>query len=282
MNQIPYAFYERLCDILDDSDISVARHLSGYCGKLSQIAHDNRATYFSTVKAGVERKGRLFTCSGRKIKIPAEIDTVPKKFVRSVNIQWKDGEEENVSRAVVQRFPYAFYHFFLYSSSISKAWADFACSLDRLESVTVTKKLDDEAIPLFQKNLQIHKSDDGPWRSTVVSDLLKFWSEDSAKLRGKSLVLEGNCVGGVDQLEEFLLQRASTQGRNVSRIQDVLESISRDESNQTDKNDHEGALPRFYKFEEGEGMDLPRMFIACGDKDLRQMREATMIAICLY
>uniref|UniRef100_A0A1I7YDB1 SUI1 domain-containing protein n=1 Tax=Steinernema glaseri TaxID=37863 RepID=A0A1I7YDB1_9BILA len=234
MNGVPVVFYERLCDILDDRHVSVARHLSGYCGKLSQSVYDFRVTYSGVVEGGIEKEQHLLTRQGDKVRRPELIDAVPKKFVRRVNIHLMDAEEENVSRTLVKRYPNSFYHFTIYSSSINKAWADFASTLQRL------------------KTFYSHRS--RSMRSTVVRDLLKFWSEDNAKLRGKNLLLKGRCEGAVDQLEEFLLHRASTQSKKT-----------------------------FYHYIEGEGEELRVLHISFGDnKELSLRREATWtgIAFC--
>uniref|UniRef100_A0A1I8AQV6 FBD domain-containing protein n=1 Tax=Steinernema glaseri TaxID=37863 RepID=A0A1I8AQV6_9BILA len=316
MDDVPYSFCEAVCATLCRRRIPSLGELSGYYGDIAWSTYPNLADYIvsltrtnvrqkvasvfvwkTALKDGVKKRGHLFNVfSHRKLRTP-----LPKKFVRDVVIQLRDGTEEDVSRTVVNRFPLSFHSFELHSSSINKAWVDFACSLKRQCCIAIMKKLDDDSIPLFKTIVDAKKLSwlsiceeacDGsmleilktliyqdhfehlkiwnnycPWKSAVVRDLLQFCSENSEKIRGTRLIVEKNCEGGVQQLEEFVLQRAAIKGRNVQTIQDVLKVCSKEECDFLDKyyrhHNYSFTTPScVYKFEEGEGEERRRLYIS--------------------
>uniref|UniRef100_A0A1I7ZTB9 TIR domain-containing protein n=1 Tax=Steinernema glaseri TaxID=37863 RepID=A0A1I7ZTB9_9BILA len=226
------------------------------------------ADYIASVEDGVEHSGVLrYWSSKQELHKPEEMEAVPKKSVSVVLINLLDGKQENICREIVKRYPYSSYQFVLYSSSIDKAWVEFACSLKRLDTVMIRKKLEDDSIPLFQKlvdgrklswlpineeaceggieeilkslfcqdqfkHLQIRNDLEGPWKSTTVRDLLQFWSENGEKLRGARLTVSGNCGDGVDQLEQFVLHRAAINtrgGTSEIKTRNVLTLCSKEE-----------------------------------------------------
>uniref|UniRef100_A0A1I8AIX2 ANK_REP_REGION domain-containing protein n=1 Tax=Steinernema glaseri TaxID=37863 RepID=A0A1I8AIX2_9BILA len=124
MDEVPFAFCESVC-------------------KTMGIAGD-----------GVVRKKHLNSCyTDVKVHASEEVEAVPKKHVRSVWINFWDAKKESVAESmkIVRRFPYSSYSFILRSPSINEAWVDFAFSLRRLDNVIIAKKLNDEALRLFQK-----------------------------------------------------------------------------------------------------------------------------------
>uniref|UniRef100_A0A1I8AQJ1 TIR domain-containing protein n=1 Tax=Steinernema glaseri TaxID=37863 RepID=A0A1I8AQJ1_9BILA len=303
MDGVPYAFCEAVCATLLENKFSELGELSGQYGDITRRWYPNMAYYVSAVEDGMEKLGYLrYFLSTQELRTIREIEDVPKKFITTVLINLRDGEEENVCREIVKRFPYSSCQFWLLSSSINEAWVDFACSLKRLDSVAITKKLDDNSISLFKKlvdghklfwlpmcekaceggmldalkillcqdqfaHLKIRNDREGPWKSTVVGDLLQFWSENGEKVRGKRLTLEKNCEGGVNQLEKFVLERAEINGRNVQTIQEVLTRCSKEECDFLDKyyrqHNYLFNTPScVYKFEEGEGDDRQRLYIS--------------------
>uniref|UniRef100_A0A1I7YDP6 FBA_2 domain-containing protein n=1 Tax=Steinernema glaseri TaxID=37863 RepID=A0A1I7YDP6_9BILA len=234
MNTVPFVFCERVCDTLSDHVIHHAEKLSGYYGKLAQIACGKRAHYYGPVEWGIEGRGYL-EYDDDHLYEPEEIKAVPKKFVRHVTIELSDPENGNVFREVVKLFPYAIYRLSLESSSINEAWIDFANSLKRF-NMTIENKLEDSAIPLFRKliegrtickltiddtvcegeTLEALKSiisQDQFEELTilrnagVVREFLQFWWDNSGKLTGKSLILK-EIHEGHDKLVEFFLQRS--------------------------------------------------------------------------
>uniref|UniRef100_A0A1I8A5A3 FBA_2 domain-containing protein n=1 Tax=Steinernema glaseri TaxID=37863 RepID=A0A1I8A5A3_9BILA len=218
MDRVPIAFHDAVCATLYTDALSSLGELSGYFGYLARSTWRDRAYYVSSVKDGIEKEGHInYDSDGRKVSASEEIEAVPKKSVHIVMINLYDRKEENVSRAIVKRYPYSSFQFALLSSSINEAWVDFACSLKRLDTVLIMKTLDDDVIRLFQKlvdgrkfcwlpifeeacegnmlallkmllcqdqfmHLKIRNNLEGPWNSTVVQDLLQFWSENSEKV----------------------------------------------------------------------------------------------------
>uniref|UniRef100_A0A1I7ZY68 NB-ARC domain-containing protein n=1 Tax=Steinernema glaseri TaxID=37863 RepID=A0A1I7ZY68_9BILA len=327
MNRLPAEFYERVCELPDGSILLEAEKLSGIFGKYAQKVWQQRTCYVGLVENGVEKTGYLvYQSSRREVRSPEEIQAVPKKFVKHATIHLLDGKEENVSRAIVKRFPNALYAFIIYSPSINEAWVDFACSLDRLHSIFIVKKLEEEAIQLFKKlvnarrlsklqlygeaceggilellksvfcqdqfvYLRISKPTAGPWNSAIVRTLLQHWADNSEKLDRKRLVLEGICEGGVQQLEEFLLQRASpslplgtTDSERSSShpgMHSALKVCSEEECQHAGQKFTRFIKPScVYKYEEGEGDDLRRIYISfeCANEEERRTGQKNRIA----
>uniref|UniRef100_A0A1I7ZTB2 BACK domain-containing protein n=1 Tax=Steinernema glaseri TaxID=37863 RepID=A0A1I7ZTB2_9BILA len=244
MDTVPLSFYEAVCVYFHTATLPAVAKLSGYCGETARSTLANRAFYYCAVKDGIEGSQSLkYVSSGRVVRTPEGIEAVPKKFVEEVTIHLQDGKKESVSREIVKRFPYSSCLFVLHSSSINEAWVDFACSLNRVTSVAIAKKLDDNAIPLLQKlfdsrkfwllhiyeeacegdimevlksllcqeqfeHLYVKRLSAGSWNSVVVLELLEFWAENSERLRGTSMSVVGHCEDGVQQLEKFILERA--------------------------------------------------------------------------
>uniref|UniRef100_A0A1I7Y4H0 F-box domain-containing protein n=1 Tax=Steinernema glaseri TaxID=37863 RepID=A0A1I7Y4H0_9BILA len=301
MNSVPFAFCEQVCNYLMKWDLSEAEKLSGIFGKFTRNALRNRAFSLNTVESGIEKEAILALCHNQKLLTPQEIETIPKKFIQKVTIHLNDAQKENVSQAIVRRFPQAQCNFVLQSPFISEAWVNFACSLKRLGVVAIWKKLEDEAIRRFQKlvvgrklcwiivneeacegdfmmmlkivfcqdqfeQLRIGNYSFGPWKGNAVRELLHFWEEDSSgKLRGKHFSLDGNCKGGVAQLEQFLISRAPVSGPSDRRL--PLEICSKEECDFLDKY-YRYRIMIFlrpscvYKFEQGEGDQRRRLYIS--------------------
>uniref|UniRef100_A0A1I7ZYL4 FBA_2 domain-containing protein n=1 Tax=Steinernema glaseri TaxID=37863 RepID=A0A1I7ZYL4_9BILA len=115
-------------------------------------------------------------------------------------------------------------------------------------------------------DLTIKNYIDGPWKSSVVSKLLQFWSVNSRPLRGKNFILKHLCQDGVKQLQEFVSQRQSSTSSEVE-IQKALVVCSQEETDYIDKYyRHQHFLFRkpscVYKFEEGEGDERRRLYIS--------------------
>uniref|UniRef100_A0A1I7ZZ52 Uncharacterized protein n=1 Tax=Steinernema glaseri TaxID=37863 RepID=A0A1I7ZZ52_9BILA len=299
MNRVPIVFCERVC-ATSFTGIPNLRQLSGHYGEFARIAYERRADYVTTVANGIEKEAYLsLQCTDRKIRTPEEIEAYPKKLVHEVTIQMFDAKDEKVSQAIVRRFPYACYHFTLLSSSINKAWVDFACSLKRLTYVVIRKKLDDHSVGLFQKlvieqklsylaiyekayeggiintlksvlrqeqfkHLGINNYNSGPWKSSLLRDILQLWSKNSQTLTGKHLIMEHNCAGGVKQLEEFILRRP-------------LNGCSKEECDYIEKYYRHRVLQFrkpscVYKYEEGEGDKRRRLYISfeCANEEERK------------
>uniref|UniRef100_A0A1I7ZYN8 F-box domain-containing protein n=1 Tax=Steinernema glaseri TaxID=37863 RepID=A0A1I7ZYN8_9BILA len=323
MNGLPSEFYERVCELLDGSVLLEAEKLSGVFGEYAQIAWRYKASYVSAVQDGVETQGFLHCdYSGREVRTPEEIQAVPKRFVWGVMIHFLDGKQENVSRAIAKRFPYAEYQFSILSSSINETWVDFACSLKRLTYVVIKKKLDDDSVGLFQKliarqklsylevheeacneaiqevlksffcknqfgELKVRGNHYGAWNSAIVRTLLQHWAENSKKLIGKRLVLEGNCEGGVQQLEDFVLQRAGvsptlpqvngstilTSSLSHFGMHFALKVCSKEECQDAGPRSITFIKPScIYKYEEGEKDERRRLYIAfeCANEEERR------------
>uniref|UniRef100_A0A1I7ZY32 Transcription termination factor 2, mitochondrial n=1 Tax=Steinernema glaseri TaxID=37863 RepID=A0A1I7ZY32_9BILA len=298
MDTVPPAFSEHLCCVLYTKGLRAAQALSGHYGITASYAYQNLASYASVVEGGIEKRAHLeYVCSSRKVRTLEEIEAVPKKFVHDVTINVKDVHSESVSRAIIRRFPYATHHFALNLPSINEAWIDFAHSLQRLGIIGIRVKLDDRAIHLFKKLVDSRKltvlslTEEGCksnimevlkavlcqnqfqkvviekyQNSPVVSKLLQFWSRNSEKLRGKSLVACGYCEGAVEQLEEFLLQRPSAKERSVSGIQEALKICSQEECKVIDKQYYNNMVVYrnrtcVHKFEEDDEGEIRRIYI---------------------
>uniref|UniRef100_A0A1I7ZQ38 F-box domain-containing protein n=1 Tax=Steinernema glaseri TaxID=37863 RepID=A0A1I7ZQ38_9BILA len=299
MDNVPFAFSELLIARLYAYGRSQAKKLSGSYGKLARRALEHNARYVCELKRGVQvREYVESTHNLQRVQTTGEINAVVKKFVRGVWISLDDAEYENVLREIVQRFPYSHHNFILTSSSIDKAWVDFACSLKTLQCVSIMKQLDDNALRLFQKiimgkkltklwmhpdacegsTMEIPKSllcqeqfeklfiqmiQWGSWKTAPVRELLQLWSENSERVRGKYLTLETNCRSGIEQLEEFLIGRKQSVG-----IENVLQICSKDECDLINKeylhNHFVFSTPScVYKYEEEEGVIRgPRLYIS--------------------
>uniref|UniRef100_A0A1I8AI47 FBA_2 domain-containing protein n=1 Tax=Steinernema glaseri TaxID=37863 RepID=A0A1I8AI47_9BILA len=243
MNGVPLVFYERVFSNIYTHTLKEASELSGTFGKRARCAYLGDVSYVVNVKNGIEIFGFLrYESSQRTSRTPKEIDAVPKKVVRAVEIYMQGEKNENVCRKIVKRFPCARYVFVLCSHSIDEAWIDFACRLKTLTRIVIVKKLEDDAILLFQKlvdcgnllvlqiyedageggmmevlksllcqdqfeELEITNDGEMPCQRYVVRELLQFWSQNSEKLRGKHLFVRDKCGGCVNQLEEFVIHR---------------------------------------------------------------------------
>uniref|UniRef100_A0A1I7ZZC7 FBA_2 domain-containing protein n=1 Tax=Steinernema glaseri TaxID=37863 RepID=A0A1I7ZZC7_9BILA len=217
-------------------------------------------------------------------------------------INLEDGKKENVCREIVKRYPYATYQFAILSSSINETWVEFACSLKRLSFIVIKKKLNDDSVRLFQKlvtrqklsylsvcekacegtiqellksvlcqaqflqlKLRIFHSN-GAWNSAIVRTLLQHWADNSEKFNGKQMVLVDDCEGGVEQLEEFLLRRASMKTKSDSEIHSVLKVCSQEESDFVHMEYRNKGITFIkpscvYKYEEGEQGERRRIYI---------------------
>uniref|UniRef100_A0A1I7ZTB7 TIR domain-containing protein n=1 Tax=Steinernema glaseri TaxID=37863 RepID=A0A1I7ZTB7_9BILA len=310
MDGVPFAFCEAVCGTIFRGTLRTLGELSGYYGDLARRTYSSMVDYIASVEDGVEHSGFLrYWSSKQELHKREEMEAVSKKFVQILTIHLLDGKEVSVCREIVKRFPYSSYQFALRSSTINEAWVQFACSLKRLDALVLMEKLDDDAIRLFQKFvdgrklfwlplceeacggvmlevlkallcqeqftfLTILSDSEGPWKSTVVQDLLHFWSENGAKLRGKTLSLEENCKDGVQQLEQFLLHRAASKRPKVTLIQEVLEVCSKEECDFLEKYyQHNHTIYNtpscVYKYEEGEGDERRRLYISfeCASED---------------
>uniref|UniRef100_A0A1I7YP97 F-box domain-containing protein n=1 Tax=Steinernema glaseri TaxID=37863 RepID=A0A1I7YP97_9BILA len=327
MDTVPIAFCQHLCDILLWKDsgllsLSEVDKLSGNFGKCARFASHRTAQFFA-----YKMESETVYYRRRKLETPEEINAVPKKFVRFVWITLHNEEDQNVCRALVKRFPYAFFTFWLQSPSITEAWVNFVCSLKKPASIEIWEGLDSHAASLFQKiiahgkitelkmiediakdgTLELLKSilcqdqfkeltifslsDNESWKSDVISELLQFWSENSEKFRGKSLLLKNNCKGGVEQLQDFVLRRAASRPTDVSGLQEAMEEdpgtlaepwkntvvhenlqmalevCSKEECDSINKyyryHHTQFAKPScVYKYEEGEGEERRRLYIS--------------------
>uniref|UniRef100_A0A1I7ZSH4 FBD domain-containing protein n=1 Tax=Steinernema glaseri TaxID=37863 RepID=A0A1I7ZSH4_9BILA len=325
MDRIPFAFWTHLCHISLSSDVTEAKELSGPFGELSQIAFHHMLQYVTVVEEGIEKLSYLhYWCTDREERGHQEIERISKKFVRTLTINFKDTKPEIVSRKLIQRFPHAIPNFQFFCSSISEAWVDFACSLKRFSQVLITKKLDDRSVGLLQRvidtrkllvftvcekaceggilatlksllcqdqfrEVEVRSSSRRPWESGVVSELLQFWSQNSEKLKGKRLVLERKCEGGVQQLEKFLIYSGSSSFGILRRmtvfmaryflLQQTLKVCSREECDVI-KKEYRHNYRRFhkpscvYKFEEGEGSERRRLYISFECATARERRSA--------
>uniref|UniRef100_A0A1I8ACL5 F-box domain-containing protein n=1 Tax=Steinernema glaseri TaxID=37863 RepID=A0A1I8ACL5_9BILA len=305
MDDVPFYFYQQCCQLLSAHGLWAAQELSGYYGLLASSVLKDWADYSTTIKDGIERESFIVhPGTNRKIVTSLEIEAVPKKFVRNLSICLQDAKDETVSLKLLRRLPYAECNFVLFSPTINEAWVDFANSLKRLGPVCMKqKKFDSNAIRLLQKlvagqklstltvyaeacenimdeltsllcqnqfeKLVIWNYHQGRWTGAAVRHLLEFWSQNSEKLKGKNLLLQEGCSGGVDQLEQFVLPRAlkADPTKKVSTLQEVLEFSSKKECDFIDKeyrhNHFYFAKPScVYKFEEGEGGEKHRIYIS--------------------
>uniref|UniRef100_A0A1I7XZB8 F-box domain-containing protein n=1 Tax=Steinernema glaseri TaxID=37863 RepID=A0A1I7XZB8_9BILA len=315
MNQVPRAFCERLCDILFSDRIWAAKELSGHYGRFAWTRFLHDCDYDVDVKDGIEQRVYSYlTHTGEDLHTAEEIEAVPKKHVRNVRISLCDAKKESVaeSKKIVRRFPYSFYVFGLVSSSINEAWVDLMCSLKQLHSLMITEKLDDDALPLIGKvvadrkismlsiyakaceggNMEVMKSVlsqdqfkqlriwnifDNPDSLSTVTDLLQFWSENSEKLRGKSLLLckfSSVKESGAEQLEQFVLQGASAP----KALEKALKVCSKEECDFLNKEYHHNHWMFFkpsciYKYENArEGVGRRQIYVSFECASLEELR----------
>uniref|UniRef100_A0A1I7ZHX3 F-box domain-containing protein n=1 Tax=Steinernema glaseri TaxID=37863 RepID=A0A1I7ZHX3_9BILA len=309
MDGLPHAFCDHLCDITTPGTVFAMNKLSGYYG------YSDTASYTAAVQDGMEEPRHLwYYFTRRKLLTPEEIEAVPKKVVHRVRINLWDAKDENGSayREIIKRYPHAKFQFGLYSSSINEAWVSFACLLKRLDNIVINMKLEDDVIPLLKKLvngrkhswlvikeeacegpitevlkslfcqdnfefLNIETKPEGPWKSTVVGDLLQLWPENSQKLRGKSLLLSENCKDGVKQLQDFVLDRGAaspdliepylTYRLRLFGLNFALKVCSKEECDFIDKY-HRRRFVTFdkpsciYKYEEDDGDERRRIYIS--------------------
>uniref|UniRef100_A0A1I7ZSL0 FBD domain-containing protein n=1 Tax=Steinernema glaseri TaxID=37863 RepID=A0A1I7ZSL0_9BILA len=126
------------------------------------------------------------------------------------------------------------------------------------------------------KGVRVDSNSIGPWESGVVRELLHFWSQNSDKLRGKRLVLEGFCKGGVKQLEKFLLPSVCAPCSmcifmeryfTSFELRGILKVCSKEERGAISR-EFQHEQMRFYKpscifkFEEGKGSERRRLYIS--------------------
>uniref|UniRef100_A0A1I7YPM8 FBA_2 domain-containing protein n=1 Tax=Steinernema glaseri TaxID=37863 RepID=A0A1I7YPM8_9BILA len=289
MDRVPFAFYDHLRSITYFYELWTTKELSGYYGEISHFAFKHRAEYSVDVADGIEKHGYLsYDCGDQEVREPEEIEAFPKKFVHTVTINLKDAKDENVSRAIVRRFPYSYYDFVHHSSSINEAWVDLAYSLKRLETVTITEELDDDALRLFRKlvtgqkltwlAMHVEACNDSTmdifktllcqdqfqeldivneiteWDDVDICEILEFWSENNEKLRGKALVLQDK-------------RKTSTLPGNQFDIENALTPCSKEECHFI-KTEYNGNLftfekpSCFYKFEEVDEGNERRFYIS--------------------
>uniref|UniRef100_A0A1I8AKT9 F-box domain-containing protein n=1 Tax=Steinernema glaseri TaxID=37863 RepID=A0A1I8AKT9_9BILA len=317
MDRIPTAFYDQLCDNLSTDELSAAKELSGKCGKIARFLLENYADYSVKVVDGREEDGfLLYDYDNRRVHEPQVIKAAPKKLVQVVTINLIDANDEKVSREIVRRFPYSYYGFVHHSSSINEAWVDLANSLETLGVVTIMKELDNEALRLFQKLvisrkltlLAIHRETlnrgimevsksllcqdqfdylsiinkiDEHWNGAEVREILDLWSENSDQLKGKVLLLQKICLGGVLKLENFLKERKMSAAsgillRSKVQIENALTLCSQEECDFI-KMEYNNLLfvfekpSCFYKFEEGEAGNKRQFYVSfdCADEETR-------------
>uniref|UniRef100_A0A1I7XZ95 FBA_2 domain-containing protein n=1 Tax=Steinernema glaseri TaxID=37863 RepID=A0A1I7XZ95_9BILA len=295
MDNIPIAFFDELCVTFSVADLCVAKELSGTYGKAAKFALDHMSMYESTVENGVETSSCLnFDYDHREVSTAEEIAAVPRKYVQIISIELMDGSNENVSRKLAQRFPYAMINYVHRSSSMNEAWVDFASSMQsRLGDVDFDKKLDDNAVRLFQKlvkndtfttlamdieacegrvleaskslfcqknfmGLRLNNYDAVPWDGACFGKILLFWSENSYEMSDKYLSTFYSCEGAIEELESFVLREAPAD----AGIQDVLKVCSKEEEDAIGKDISFAKPSRIYKYEEGEEWDK-RWFYIC-------------------
>uniref|UniRef100_A0A1I8AIC0 TIR domain-containing protein n=1 Tax=Steinernema glaseri TaxID=37863 RepID=A0A1I8AIC0_9BILA len=252
------------------------------------------------------------------------IEAVPKKHVRSVVISMFDAKDKSVAESmkIVRRFPYSSYCFVVHCSSINKAWVDHMRSLKRLNHVEITEKLNDDALLLLGTlvtcrklsrlimfaeaceggSMEIMKSllcqdqftelriwnnfEDlwKDWDGAAVRKLLRFWSKNSEKLRGKNLILEMNCKGGAEQLEKFVRRRTSSSKK---ALQHPLKVCSKEECDLINKEYHHNHITFLkpscvYKFEDTRKRGAQRRFYVsfecANEKELETLRQQYHVA----
>uniref|UniRef100_A0A1I7ZTF8 F-box domain-containing protein n=1 Tax=Steinernema glaseri TaxID=37863 RepID=A0A1I7ZTF8_9BILA len=287
MNALSEVFYNQVCHLLSDEGLFEAQKLSGRCGRLASrdwFSYFARTTdddkepglHNADEEPGLHSEFLSQIGTGRRLRTAEQIESVPKRFVREVTLGLVSAEDGKVSREVVQRFPYAkFYNFALFESSISEAWVNFACSMKRIGFISISDKMEEDEVRLFQKlvdyrslsklrvseeacegsiievlkcllcqdqfqelNIDYHRQD---CSSVVVRDVFKFWSQNSEKMRGKSIVLDE----GVNQLVQFLIDRTPASSKLCKmwtkeslcylRATGVLKHCSKEEYDHIDK-----------------------------------------------
>uniref|UniRef100_A0A1I7ZYN3 FBA_2 domain-containing protein n=1 Tax=Steinernema glaseri TaxID=37863 RepID=A0A1I7ZYN3_9BILA len=276
MNRVPVTFWECVCGTSRVYELLEAEKLSGNIGELARMSYGERAFYYTYVEGDTEGNQRIwYTATDRSdVTTFEEMEAVPKKSVLNVTINLENAGNENVSRDVVRRFPHAIYHFTLWSPSLNDdsvrlfqklvigqklSWITIhgkACSGDMLELLK-SALCQDQFEELNIKHL--HDSPNG----TVVRELLKFWAENSEKMKGKKLILEYPYKEGVPQSELSMLHRSSVS----SQLSLPLKICSKKECENIDKYyRHRRRLfikpSCIYKFEEGKGDERRRIYIS--------------------
>uniref|UniRef100_A0A1I8AFD7 FBA_2 domain-containing protein n=1 Tax=Steinernema glaseri TaxID=37863 RepID=A0A1I8AFD7_9BILA len=301
MNTVPYAFCERVCDILATKKLDEAEKLSSYYGTLARIVQERTALYVCAVENGIYVTEYLSYTTRENVTSREEIDAVPKNHVCAATINFHDAGERQLSQEIVSRFPYSEHKFVLHLSSINPAWVDFACSLKRI-GLGILEKLESSAIPLLRKLINngtifelLMKSEvcesetievltplfcqeqfqalhigslcGTPWETSAVHDILQFWSMHGEKMRGKWLTLMYSS-GAVHDLETFLHQKSALG------LEDALKVCSKEECHFIDKyyrhhNYHFKTPSCVYKFEDGEEDERRRLYISfeCAPKE---------------
>uniref|UniRef100_A0A1I8AIB0 FBA_2 domain-containing protein n=1 Tax=Steinernema glaseri TaxID=37863 RepID=A0A1I8AIB0_9BILA len=88
--------------------------------------------------------------------------------------------------------------------------------------------------------------------ATSVSELLDFWSQNSERMVGKSLVVSNNCYGVIKQLEQFVRRGTATPcEKEESKFRDMEHSQVTDFKPLC-----------VYRYEEGEEGDKRKFFIS--------------------
>uniref|UniRef100_A0A1I7Y261 Uncharacterized protein n=1 Tax=Steinernema glaseri TaxID=37863 RepID=A0A1I7Y261_9BILA len=237
MNRFPIAFWTHLCDILLEGDVTEEKELLGPFAELAQIAFHHMR----------ER---------RQVRASEEIERIPKKFVQTLTINFKDAKPEGVSRELIRRFPTLVPTFlFTVLPSAKLRWTSPAPERERSKFISRRSWTTDQS-DFFKKS----------------STLGSFFC-----LRGKRLVLETICEGGGKQLEEFLIHSASFSFGLLLRmtvfmaphfvLPRVLKVCSKEECDVIKKkyrhNNRRFQKPScVYKFEEGGGSERRRLFIS--------------------
>uniref|UniRef100_A0A1I8AR00 Secreted protein n=1 Tax=Steinernema glaseri TaxID=37863 RepID=A0A1I8AR00_9BILA len=192
MDSLPFAFYDSLCLLCYSTRGDVystfhhqAQLLSGAFGAFAERMFKNCCAYARCIAA------------------------------ISVNLYENDGP---VDPAVVRRFrhPTAWYTLVLKSSTLSKAWIDWACSCKRLRSLVLSKKLEEPSFRLCKRlidsgNLtkllikqEAYVEEMNEWiinvlcqeqfvtlwlyTSSPLQEILEFWKEKAEEFAGKDLL----------------------------------------------------------------------------------------------
>uniref|UniRef100_A0A1I8AIB5 F-box domain-containing protein n=1 Tax=Steinernema glaseri TaxID=37863 RepID=A0A1I8AIB5_9BILA len=287
MDFVPSAFLEHLIDTLSISMLHALKELCGRCGQLAQRAINYRATHWITVHEGLQKSSYLqYECKERGQREHDKVEDVPKRYIRNVAVALYDSQVENVSREVMRKYRNAYFHFWLGSSSINEAWVDLAYSLKRLGSILLDRKLDDEALRLFQKLVDGRKLStliitSGAYEGAIVGickslllqdqfkmiefrnfgrhlkdgsvrELLETWSANNEQLRGKGFNVALGCESAVKELEQFVRRGTVTPcEKEESKFRDMEHSQVTD------------FKPLYvYRYEEGEEGDKRKFYIS--------------------
>uniref|UniRef100_A0A1I8A5E7 FZ domain-containing protein n=1 Tax=Steinernema glaseri TaxID=37863 RepID=A0A1I8A5E7_9BILA len=148
-------------------------------------------------------------------------------------------------------------------------------------------------------------NDQEDWDGAVVRDLLTFSSENYGKVRGKILAVSTKCKGAVEQIEEFVLQKAlatfcpnhyltfmpqcAFMKQYLLDIKGGLKVCSKEECEAIGKEYPEN-LGMFeepscvYKFQEGENEEKRRMYISFKPERSGEVNDYDLMkrASCIY